>query len=49
MMTQMPHRFLAREASALGFTLPAEGSYGVAVFFLPRDNARRTKAVALIE
>jgi glutamate synthase (NADPH/NADH) large chain len=49
MMTQMPHRFLAREASALGFTLPDEGSYGVAVLFLPRDKTNRKKAVALIE
>src|SRR5271157_6411064 len=24
MMTQVPHRFLAREASSLGFTLPEE-------------------------
>ena len=49
MLTQVPHRFFAREAGRLGFTLPAEGSYGVAMLFLPQDPGRRDKARALFE
>ena len=49
MMTQLPHRFLAREASTLGFTLPAEDSYGVGMLFLPRETERRARAIELVE
>src|SRR5271157_1835311 len=49
MMTQMPHRFLTRETTSLGFTLPDEGNYGVGMLFLPRDAGKRKKAVALID
>ncbi len=34
---QLPHAFFTEEAAALGFDLPAAGSYGVAMVFLPPD------------
>src|SRR5258705_8022639 len=42
-LVQMPHRFLAKQAAALGFSLPAPGEYGIGVVFLPRENAAREK------
>ena len=49
MLTQIPHRFFAREAARLHFALPAEGAYSAAMLFLPRDEKRRAKARSLIE
>ncbi len=37
MLLQIPHEFLAAEATKLGFTLPAPGQYGVGAMFMPRD------------
>ena len=34
---QVPHRFFRKEAQKCGHLLPAEGDYGVAMLFLPRD------------
>src|SRR5688572_16660582 len=36
-LIQLPHDFLAEEASRLGFGLPAPGKYGVGMVFFPRD------------
>jgi glutamate synthase (NADPH/NADH) large chain len=36
-LIQIPHDFLAEEASRLGFELPACGKYGVGMVFFPRD------------
>jgi len=36
-LTQIPHKFFAREAETLGFSLPEPGHYAVGVFFLPQD------------
>jgi glutamate synthase (NADPH/NADH) large chain len=36
-LTQIPHKFFAREAERLGFHLPNPGEYGVGVLFMPRD------------
>ena len=36
-LIQLPHDFLAEEASRLGFELPAPGKYGVGMVFFPRD------------
>lgn len=36
-LTQIPHKFFARKAKELGFTLPAPGEYGIGVLFMPRD------------
>ena len=38
-LVQMPHRFLARECSTLGFYLPGPRYYGVGMLFLPTDEA----------
>jgi glutamate synthase (NADPH/NADH) large chain len=40
-LVQIPHRFFARKAKALGIELPAPGEYGVGVLFMPRDAERR--------
>ena len=37
-LVQMPHKFLAKEAAKLGFTLPAPGEYAVGHLFLPTDH-----------
>jgi glutamate synthase (NADPH/NADH) large chain len=36
-LIQLPHDFLAEEASRLGFELPSPGKYGVGMVFFPRD------------
>src|SRR5581483_11672712 len=46
MLIQLPHRFLG---DAFGHALPAPGTYGIAMCFLPRDEARRAELVALLE
>src|SRR4051794_19776275 len=45
-LVQMPDRFLR---SVVDFELPEPGRYGVAMCFLPRDEARRSKLEALLE
>ena len=40
-LVQMPHRFFAKQAKALGFALPEPGRYGVGHLFLPRDKPWR--------
>jgi glutamate synthase (NADPH/NADH) large chain len=40
-LVQLPHKFFARKAKELGFTLPEPGQYGVGHLFLPRDKAWR--------
>jgi glutamate synthase domain-containing protein 2/glutamate synthase domain-containing protein 1/glutamate synthase domain-containing protein 3 len=40
-LIQVPHDFLAAEATRLGFKLPAVGHYGVGQLFLPRNPAER--------
>ncbi|MFP4014505.1 MAG: glutamate synthase large subunit [Chitinispirillaceae bacterium] len=49
MLLQIPHTFFARECEKLGFRLPAEGSYGVGMLFIPQDERRRLGAVELIK
>ena len=49
MLTQVPHRFFTREASRLGFSLPAEEAWGLAMLFLPRGEEKRARARALVE
>ena len=45
-LVQMPDRFLR---AAVAFELPEAGRYGVAMCFLPRDEARRRKLEQLLE
>jgi glutamate synthase (NADPH/NADH) large chain len=43
MLVQMPHRFLAAEATRLGFELPEPGFYGVGHLFMPHDAEARQR------
>jgi glutamate synthase domain-containing protein 2/glutamate synthase domain-containing protein 1/glutamate synthase domain-containing protein 3 len=45
-LTQLPHELMRAEA---GLELPERGRYGVAMCFLPRDEATREEAVWLLE
>ena len=44
-LVQTPHRFFAKEAARLGFTLPAPGHYAVGALFLPHDAAWRQEVM----
>jgi len=46
MLLQMPHKFFNKVTD---FTLPAEGSYGAGMLFLPIDSKRADEAVKLTE
>ena len=46
---QVPHRFFRKEAQKCGRLLPDEGDYGVAMLFLPRDEALFEQARELFE
>lgn len=46
-LIQMPDAFLRTCTQQLGFTLPAEGEYGVGSVFLPRDPNERLKVETL--
>ena len=48
-LIQIPHKFFAKEASGLGFTLPAAGDYGVAMCFLPVERQQRLVCEGLME
>src|SRR5579864_6210443 len=40
-LLQTPHKFLAKQAAALGFELPPPGHYAVGALFLPHEDAWR--------
>jgi glutamate synthase (ferredoxin) len=48
-LLQVPHGFLARECEHLGIKLPAFGSYGVGIVFLPTDPHERHCCEALFK
>ncbi|HTB33977.1 MAG TPA: glutamate synthase central domain-containing protein, partial [bacterium] len=49
-LTQLPHKFLAKAAQAAGVeALPAEGAYGAAFMFLPKDPAQAAQIKSLFE
>ncbi|MGD2115065.1 MAG: glutamate synthase large subunit [Acidobacteriota bacterium] len=49
LLLQMPHELLRAAAREEGFTLPAEGEYGVAMLFLPRDEGLRRRCERVFE
>ncbi len=49
LLIQIPHKFFAREAATLGFTLPAPGEYGVGMVFLPVEPQQRLQTEGMIE
>jgi glutamate synthase (NADPH) large chain len=48
-LLQLPHRFLAREAGALGIALPAPGAYAAGMVFLPPDPRGREACERIVE
>jgi glutamate synthase domain-containing protein 2/glutamate synthase domain-containing protein 1/glutamate synthase domain-containing protein 3 len=48
-LLQMPHRFLLKECEKLKIKLPDESRYGVAMVFLPVDEASRAEIETLFE
>src|SRR5580692_12384268 len=48
-LIQIPHKFFAREAAELGFTLPAPGEYGIGMVFLPVEPHQRLQTEGIIE
>ncbi|MDC0131991.1 glutamate synthase subunit alpha, partial [Alphaproteobacteria bacterium] len=48
MLLQIPDAFLRKVTAPLDFELPAEGSYGVGMMFLPPDDACRAKIEAMV-
>ncbi len=48
-LLQMPHEFLRQVASEQGIKLPGPGKYGVAMLFLPDDDAERALCEQLFE
>ena len=46
---QVPHRFFRKEAQKCGHLLPAEGDYGVAMLFLPKDEEGCDCGIRLFE
>ncbi len=48
-LIQIPHRFYARECASLGFELPAPGSYGVGMTFLPVEKHARLQCEGILE
>ncbi|MBN2038122.1 MAG: glutamate synthase large subunit [Chitinispirillaceae bacterium] len=49
MLVQVPHQFFLIENERLRIQLPAEGTYGVGMLFLPRDGHKRALATSIIE
>jgi glutamate synthase (NADPH) large chain len=49
LLIQIPHKFFAREAADLGFTLPPVGEYGIGMVFLPVEKYQRLKAEGIVE
>jgi glutamate synthase (ferredoxin) len=48
-LIQMPDKFLRKEASRLGWALPAERGYGAGLVFLPREPAAQRRLQTLVE
>lgn len=48
MLVQLPHSFFVKEAEKIGFKLPKQGEYGVAMMFLPQHPKKRATAASVI-
>jgi len=48
-LIQIPHQFFIKEAEMLGFTLPPQGEYGVAMCFLPVEPQQRLICEGILE
>ena len=47
-MLQIPHQFLQQQVNQLDFTLPAPGSYGVGMLFLPHNPVLRQQCEQIL-
>ncbi|MDZ7370396.1 MAG: glutamate synthase large subunit [candidate division KSB1 bacterium] len=48
-LVKLPHEFFCEKAEQIGFILPHEGDYAVAMVFLPHEAALRTDCKAVLE
>ncbi len=48
-LTQIPHKFLARVCSELGIDIGKEREYGVGMFFFPKNELQRSRAMKMLE
>jgi glutamate synthase (NADPH/NADH) large chain len=48
-LIQIPHTFFSRECARLGFTLPAPGTYGAGMVFLPVERHERVLCEGILE
>jgi len=48
-LIQIPDAFFREETAGLGFKLPAEGEYGVAMIFLPQGADARRRCMEIVE
>ena len=48
-LIQIPHEFFAKECASLGFKLPAPGTYGVGMTFLPIEKQERLQCEGILE
>src|SRR5712672_3379823 len=48
-LVQIPHKFFARKAAELGFTLPGAGEYAVGTLFMPHDTTRQKEITDIHE
>ena len=48
-LTQIPHKFMKREAKKLGISLKGERDYAVGMFFFPTNELKRNQAKKLFE
>ena len=48
MLTQIPHDLYLREMEKLNVRLPSSGSYGVGMFFFPRNEEEKTHCIDVV-
>jgi glutamate synthase (ferredoxin) len=48
-LTQVPHKFMAKATKELGFDIGGERDYGVGMFFFPQDELQRNQAKKMFE
>src|SRR5712672_762617 len=48
-LVQIPHKFFAKKAAELGFTLPGAGEYAVGALFMPHDTTRQKEITDIYE
>src|SRR6059058_2613511 len=47
-LVQIPHKFFAKQADRLGFSLPKPGAYAVGALFMPKETAWRKVIQSII-